>query len=426
MHRPHGMDLGAADVELALLLLDARAHVPDHRSVLAAQPFELEHLLGQVAPADVDRAPGFNLEVADARRHALLQDFLTLAQHTLAQGALQQRQLARLQQGRVVIDLGDQALLGRHRDHLLQPQTEDFRRGCALAVDLGLHLGRGAQRVPHRVDLVQDHQPGIGAVGFADQVFAPDRQVGLGDAGVRREDENHGVGLRDQVDSQLWLCADRVQAGSVQNHQTLFEQRMCDVDQRMTPARNFDQAVGTDQRVVLHLLVAPEAERLGIFDRHVPDFGDLFEGLRQLCRIVDIEIDADPFLWNHAPFHQRLGLDPGLDRQQPQAGRHVAVVTQLGRAHRGSAGAGRHDAALVAGEKDGVDELGLAARELGDKGHHDLVGSHLRFEPAQAFFDRGVEQLMISEPFGQQLQAQRELASPDAVLVELVVKRSAH
>ena len=41
-----------------------------------------------------------------------------------------------------------------------------------------------------------------------------------------------------------------------------------------------------------------------------------------------------------------------------------------------------------------------------------------------AALDSGVEQLVVLEPFAQQFQAQRELTSPCAMLVKLIVERS--
>jgi hypothetical protein len=180
------------------------------------------------------------------------------------------------------------------------------------------------------------------------------------------------------------------------------------------------------QRVVFGRVLVPEAQGLGLVLGDAADLGDLLEGLASCAGIVDVEVDAVPLLGHHAPFHQRLRLQARFDGEQAQAGRDFGVVAQLGGAHRGAPGAGRHDAALVAGEEDRVDQLRLAARELGDEGHHDLVGAHLAFEPAQPLLDGAIEQVVVLQPFGQQLQAQGELAPPGAVLVELLVEGSSH
>ena len=66
VHRAHGMDARAADVEVALLLLDTRAHVADDRGVLAAQALQLDEAVtregGEVGAAgDASKTkPKFN------------------------------------------------------------------------------------------------------------------------------------------------------------------------------------------------------------------------------------------------------------------------------------------------------------------------------------------------------------------------------
>jgi hypothetical protein len=53
----------------------------------------------------------------------------------------------------------------------------------------------------------------------------------------------------------------------------------------------------------------------------------------------------------------------------------VRAGKQFGQAHGGAAGVGGQQALTMVGKKQGVDEFGLAARELGDKGHHQLIGA---------------------------------------------------
>ena len=419
----HGLYLGAAGIEFDLLLLDARTHVFDDRVVLAAQAAQLDHLLGQVAAADMDDTAGFGTQLDNAGGHRRAQDFLPLPHHALRQRQFQPGQAAGLQQLVIACDFGDQAFLGRDGNDLGHRQPENLRRAGTLAVDLGLDLRGRTQGVPQGVDLVEHHQAGIVVVTLGDQVFTPDGQVGFGHAGVGRQDENHRMGLRNQAHREFRLGADRVEPRRVENHQPLLEQRMGDVDQRMAPLGHLDQTGGIDPRIVLRRVVMPEAQRARLVLRDMADFGHLFERLRELDRVVHIEVDPCPFLGNHAPLHQGLRLEPGLDGQQAQAGRRVRVVAQLGRAHGGAAGTGRHDAPAVTGEKDRIDQLGLATRKFGNKGHHDLVRAHLRLQPEQALFHGGIEQIVALHPFGQKLEAQGKRAPPGAVLVKLFVKR---
>ena len=136
---------------------------------------------------------------------------------------------------------------------------------------------------------------------------------------------------------------------------------MRDIDQGMTPSGHFNQAVRAGRRVVFGVAVMPKAERAGFVLRHMPHFGHFLERLRQLRRIIDIQANLLPFFRHHAPLHQRLWLQPRFNRQQAKARRYVGVITQLGRAHGGTAGAGGHDSAPITGKENGIDQLGLSA-----------------------------------------------------------------
>ena len=305
----------------------------------------------------------------------------------------------------------------------VQRHAQQFGRALALALDLGIDLGRRAQRVPHGVDLVEHHDAGFARIAFGDQVLAPDREIGTGHARVGAEDEDHGMGLRNQAHRQLGLGADRVEAGGVEDDQPLLQQRVRHVEQRMAPARDFDLALGVGHGVVVgrrrrSRSPAPRASAM----RHAPDLGHLVHGLRELLGVFDVDRDLGPVLGLVAPMRQRMRLEAGFDGQQAQAGRNGGVVAQLGRAHRRAACAGRHDAAAVAGEEDRVDQLRLAARELGDEGDHDLAGAHLRLEVAQALGHALVQQLVLIQPARQPFEAVREVASPGAMLVELLIE----
>jgi hypothetical protein len=166
-----------------LLLLDARAHVLDDRGVLAAQALELHHLLGQVAAADVQGAAGFGAQVGDVgddRRAAgssgagpsRLRPAPSSTGSWLA--ASSSASLLTLATRPFWPDTGITWCLRRPR---ISAVVARCRSICACT------WGR-AERVPHGVDLVQHHQARIGVLVLGDQVLAPDRQVGLGHAGV--------------------------------------------------------------------------------------------------------------------------------------------------------------------------------------------------------------------------------------------------
>src|SRR5206468_1319831 len=83
-----------------------------------------------------------------------------------------------------------------------------------------------------------------------------------------------------------------------------------------------------------------------------------------------------------------------------------------------------HDATAVACKEDRVDQFGFAARELGNERDHDLAGSQLCLGVPQPLCNALIQQLVLVQPAGEPLEAVREIASPSAMLVELLIKGS--
>ena len=231
--------------------------------------------------------------------------------------------------------------------------------------------------------------------------------------------------LRDQAHGQLRLGADGIETGRVQDHETLLQQRMRHVEHRMAPARDLHQAARIAAGVVVRRAVVPEPQPTRVVERHPQHIRHLRHRLHQLVGIVDVDRHVGPARGFLAPVHQGERFETRLDRQQPQTGWLRGVVAQLRRAHGRATGARRHDAATIAGEEDRVDEFRLAARELGNEGDHHLARAQLRLELAQAFGDRQVEQVVLAQPGGQLFEPSGDIATPDAVLVELLIERAA-
>ena len=190
----------------------------------------------------------------------------------------------------------------------------------------------------------------------------------------------------------------------------------------MAPTRHFNHAFAIGQRIVRWRFIVPEAQSPGLLLGDPQCFRHLFHGPSQLVRIVDVQVNPRPFFGHHSPFHQRLRLQPGLDREQSQTRCKVRFVTQLGRAHRGATRTGGHDAPTIAGKEHRVDQFRLATGKFRDKGHHDLVGPNLPLQTLETVLQRGVKKVVVLHPVAQQLQAQAELAAPRAVLVELLIE----
>ena len=69
----------------------------------------------------------------------------------LGQRLFQHRQAAGPQQLRIAADLGHEAFLARHRDHLVLLQAQDLRRGGALAIDLRGHASVRIRGIQSRI-----------------------------------------------------------------------------------------------------------------------------------------------------------------------------------------------------------------------------------------------------------------------------------
>ena len=150
-----------------------------------------------------------------------------LAGISLLESACSSAELAARQQRVVAVDLGEQALLCGYRVHLRRGDREHLRGTSHLAVDFLLDLAMCPQVIPQPVDLVQDHEAtrprGRIVTGH---VLVPHFEIGLRDARVGRQDEQDRVRVGQVRQRQLGLGADRVEAGGVEDHQALLQQRV--------------------------------------------------------------------------------------------------------------------------------------------------------------------------------------------------------
>ena len=116
-----------------------------------------------------------------------------------------------------------------------------------------------------------------------------------------------------------------------------------------------------------YILASPErAKTLRKKPIWVKGFGERSLGAR-------VQADADPFDRIALERSDRLGSASRLDRQELDVGLLRRIVKELGRTHRGASDIRRQDAALEIAEQHCVDQLGLAARELGDQRERHAV-----------------------------------------------------
>ena len=112
--------------------------------------------------------------------------------------------------------------------------------------------------------------------------------------------------LGNQADSQFWFGASGIQSRCVKNDQSLFEQGVGNVDQRVPPFGHFDQAPGVNHRVILGKLAVPVSKGSCFILSDPAGFGHFFQRLGKLLGIVDIQLNPCPFLRGESPFHQCL------------------------------------------------------------------------------------------------------------------------
>jgi hypothetical protein len=100
-----------------------------------------------------------------------------------------------------------------------------------------------------------------------------------------------------------------------------------------------------------------------------------------------------------------------------------AVEHQLGRAHRRAARGGWQYAVAVIGEEEGIDQLRLAARKLGDKGHMQPVFAQFVEQVGDTPVRLGVGKFVLDQPERELLQDLGEVGAPFAVGGKVLGKR---
>jgi hypothetical protein len=141
---------------------------------------------------------------------------------------------------------------------------------------------------------------------------------------------------------------------------------------------------------------------------------DLEQRLRELIRVAHVELEPAPGTRLRAHLGEREPLEARLDRQQQQRCRLVAAPAELDRAHRRAAGRRREDAAAGVGEEDRVDQLRLAARELGDERDDELLVAEPLAQRADLLRGLAVRQVVLGKEACQVLEAFAQRCAPPA------------
>ena len=126
----------------------------------------------------------------------------------------------------------------------------------------------------------------------------------------------------------------------------------------------------------------------------------------------------DPFVRVVLELRDGGVLQSRFDRQQANRRRPQLIVEELGRAHRRSAGRRRQQPLAEIREEDRIDQLGFAARKLGDERDDQLV----LMEPLDKLRDFKVDlrvgELLLAKPLVKASDAARKASPPVAVGLE--------
>ena len=224
----------------------------------------------------------------------------------------------------------------------------------------------------------------------------------------------------DEVERELGLGADRVETRRIEDHEALRQQRMREVDDGVTPHRDLDHAVGVDERAVVRVVGVVQPVALRVRDRDALDEADLTERIEHAVARRGVERMDLPLVGQRSIVGGGRMHGPRLDRQQADRRWQRLVVQQLGGTHRRAPRRRRQDALAVVGEEDGVDELRLAARELGDESDRQPVLAELRDQPRDPRFGFAVQQLRVAQPAAIALDGPRQLEAPGAVFLKFL------
>ena len=146
------------------------------------------------------------------------------------------------------------------------------------------------------------------------------------------------------------------------------------IDHRMTPAWNFDLAlVSPDDGRCYKLGLLEQTKHPGFLNRNRFNVCQLRHRRCHIFLRIDIKLDLHPFDRLVLQCADALLALARFDGQQAHIGFLRTIVEDFGWAHRGAPDIGWQQTLSVAGEEHGIDQLGLATRELREERQHDAV-----------------------------------------------------
>ena len=176
---------------------------------------------------------------------------------------------------------------------------------------------------------------------------------------------------------------------------------MWKIDDRVTPARHFDRALGIAAGRARFGTVATEPVSAGGRGGHALHLRHARQSFRHARCRREIEGKRRPLVGVILELGHRRIAGACLDRQQTDRRRQSRVVQQFGWAHRRAPGGRRQEPLSEVGEENRVDQLRLAARKLGDERDDELVLMESILQLLDLEVDLRVGEILLPQPLMQ-------------------------
>ena len=181
------------------------------------------------------------------------------------------------------------------------------------------------------------------------------------------------MGIGNHGQRELRLGAEGVEAGRVEDDQSALQQRVRIIDQGMAPGGDFHRAVGMHHVPQVGVVVVPQTQGARVVHRDVLLFRDGAHGRHHFIMGIEVELEFAPFDRHALERRHTFVAVARFDGKKTDVGLLAVLEEDLGGAHGGAPDIRRQQSLLEIGEKQRVDELGLATRKLGHEGQDQAV-----------------------------------------------------
>src|SRR5437867_2821606 len=105
------------------------------------------------------------------------------------------------------------------------------------------------------------------------------------------------MGIRQHIKCELRLSTNSVQARSIKNYQPLLEQRMREINNGITPARNINTAITIQAHCIIGAVGIKQSKAFSFFNSNALGAADFFKRLDHAIAVIYIKLKYFPFIW---------------------------------------------------------------------------------------------------------------------------------